>query len=173
LPAGLQAAEGAEGHSELVLNLGKLVNLLLVLAVLVWVVRKPLANFFASRTHAIREQLAEAQKARQEAEAKLAQIEASMSSLDDELRRIREDAEREAQEEYERQVAAAEKDAEKLIARARQEIDGMTRAAQAGLKEHAAGLSVELAQARIRSEMTAEDHERLFARFVSKVGGQQ
>jgi F-type H+-transporting ATPase subunit b len=173
MPQGLWAAEGVEGRSELVLNLGKLINLLLVVTVLVWVARKPLASFFASRTQAIRDQLAEAQKARQDAEARLAHIEASMSSLDDELRQIRENAEQEAHEEYQRLVAAADKDSEKIVARARQEIEGMTRAAQVELKEQAAELSVALAKTRIQSEMTDEDRARLFARFVSKVGGEQ
>lgn len=173
LPPSIWASEAAGGRSDLVLNLGKLINLLLVIGVLVWVGRKPLATFFAGRTQAIRDQLAEAQKARQEAEAKLARIEASMSSLDDELRQIRENADREAQEEYRRLVAAAEKDAEKIVARAREEIAGMTRAAQIELKEHTAELSVQLAKARIQEEMTDEDRRNLFTRFIGKVGGQQ
>jgi F-type H+-transporting ATPase subunit b len=170
-PGGVFAAEETAGHSELVLNIGKLINLLLVLTVLVWAARKPLASFFANRTQAIRDQLAEAQKARQEAEAKLAQIESAMSSLDDELHQIRESANREAQEEYKRLVAIAERDSEKIVERARQEIEGMTRAAQLELREHVAELSVQLAKNKIQAEMTEEDRERLFDRFVSKVGG--
>jgi len=171
LPGGVLAAEGEGGRSELWLGIGKLTNLILVIAVLVWVARKPLAGFFAGRTEMIRQQLAEAQRARVEAEAKLAEIEASMSSLDQELREIKETAEKEAWDEYQRLVAAAEHDAEKAIDRARREIDGMTRAAQMELKEHAAALSIQLATERIRNEMTQEDRNRLFERFVAKVGG--
>ena len=167
------AAEAAEGTSRWVLDAGKLINLVLVIAVLVWAARKPLANFFAARTQGIRQQLEEAQAARREAEARLAEIEKSMSSLDDELRRIRETAELEAQEEHRRLVAAAERDAGKLIDRARQEIEGMTRAARLELKGHVAELSVQLAKQRIQSEMTEEDQRRLFDRFVEKVGGRR
>jgi F-type H+-transporting ATPase subunit b len=173
LPALVWAAEGEEGGSELWLGLGKLANLVLVVGVLVWVARKPLANFFVVRTQTIREQLAEAQKARQDAELRLAEIEAAMSGLDRELEDIRNAAEKEAQEEYQRLVAAAEGEAEKIIDRARREIDGMTRAAQLELKAHASELAVKLAKEKIASELTQEDRDRMFDRFVAKVGGKE
>jgi F-type H+-transporting ATPase subunit b len=172
-PLGAWAAEGAEGKSELLLNLGKLFNLGVVVAVLVWVGRKPLANFFVGRSQAIHDQLEEAQRARRDAEARLAEIESSMSSLDDELRKIREQAEQESQQEYQRVVALAEQDAANIVERARREIDGMTRAATMELKEHAASLSVQLAKDKIQTEITDEDRSRLFDRFVAKVGGSQ
>lgn len=127
------------------LGIGKFANLILVVAVLVWVARKPLANFFSSRTQGIHEQLAEAQRARKEAETKLAEMESRMSRLDDEIREIKIAAEKEAQEEYRRLLTAAEQDAEKIIERSKQEIEGITRAAQQELKLHVAELSVKLA----------------------------
>jgi F-type H+-transporting ATPase subunit b len=171
LPGLALASESGGGRSELWLGIGKLTNLILVIAVLVWVGRKPLAAFFAGRTEAIREQLAEAQRARAEAETKLAEIEASMSSLDHELQQIKETAEKEAWDEYQRLLTVAEQDAAKTLERARREIEGMTRAAQIELKEHAASLSIQLATEKIRSEMTDEDRSRLLERFVAKVGG--
>jgi len=152
--------------------LGRLFNLALVVGILVWVARKPLQNFYANRTQTIREQLAEAQAARKEAEAKLAEIEARMSRLDDDLREIKEQAEKEAQEEYQRLLSVAERDAGKIIERARQEIEGMTRSAQLDLKARVAELSVQLAEEKIRREITDEDRGRLFTSFVTKLGGE-
>jgi len=152
------------------LDLGRVFNLLVVVGVLVLIARKPLLNFFSGRTQAIREQLAEAQKARMEAEAKLAEMEGRMAHLDDELREIKNSAEKEARDEYQRLLAAAEQDADKIIGRARQEIEGLTRAAQLELKLHAAELSVKLAEEKIQNEITDADHGRLFARFVTKLG---
>jgi F-type H+-transporting ATPase subunit b len=173
LPLGAWAAENAGDRWGPWLEIGKLANLVLVVAVLVGVARKPLANFFAGRSKAIRDQLEDAQRARREAEAKLAEIDLRMSSLDDELREIRAAAEREAQEEHQRLIAAAERDAERIVEGARREIDGMTRAAQLELKAHAAELSVQLAKEMIRNEITDNDRNRLFARFVAKVGGRE
>jgi F-type H+-transporting ATPase subunit b len=155
------------------LEIGRFTNLLLVVAVLVYFGRKPLASFFASRSQAICAQLMEAQKARLEAEARLNEINLRMSSLDDELRQMKTVAEIEAREEHERLVASADREAEKILERARQEIEGLTRAAQLELKAHVAALSVQLAGREIRDGMTVEDERRLFARFVDKVGGRE
>jgi F-type H+-transporting ATPase subunit b len=171
LPAALLAAENAEGGWGSLMNIGKAANLLLVVAVLVLVIRKPLTNFFAGRGQLIKDQLAEAQKARLAAETRLAEINARMSSLDDELREIRSAAEREAQEGYQRLTAEAERDALKIIEQARREIESMTRTARCELKAHVSALSVQLAQQKIQSEMTAEDRGRLFTRFVDSLGG--
>jgi len=155
------------------LGFGRLFNLLLVAGVLVWATRKPLTSFFAGRTRAIREQLAEAQEARREAEAKLAEMQLRMSRRDDELREIKEAAEKESEDEYRRMMAAAESDAEKIIERSRTEIEGMARAAQLELKAHVAELSIRLAEERLQREMTEEDRGRLFERFVTRLGEQQ
>jgi len=167
------SAAGKGGKWGVWLDIGRLFNLVLVAVVLIWVTRKPLARFFAGRTQAIHEELAEAQRAREEAEAKLAEFESRMSRLDDELKEIRDSAEKEAQKEYERLVAAAEKDAEKAIERSRKEIDGMTQAAQQALRNHAAELSVRLAEETIRKEITDADHQRLLAGFVTRLGEKQ
>jgi F0F1-type ATP synthase membrane subunit b/b' len=96
-----------------------------------------------------------------------------MSSLEDELLAIRAAAEREAQQEFRLLTANAERDAQKILDRARGEIEGMTRAAQLELRAHAAELSVRLAQQKIQSEMTEDDHSRLFTRFVAGLGGKE
>jgi F-type H+-transporting ATPase subunit b len=167
-----EAALAAEGGSKwgAWLAIGKVFNLGLVIFVLVWITRKPLKEFFASRTLSIQEQLLQAQRAREEAETKLAEIEARMKHLDDELQQIKAGAEQEARQEYDRLIAEAERDAEKIIDRARQEIDGLMRAAHMELKAHVAKFSVQLAEQKIRAEITEEDQSRLFGNFVNQLG---
>jgi F-type H+-transporting ATPase subunit b len=139
----------------------------------VWVARKPLASFFAGRAQSIQEQLAAARKAREEADAKLAEIESQMSHLDEQLRDLGVAAEKEAQDEYQRLLAETQRDADKIVERARQEIEGLTRTAQMELKAHVAELSVRLAEEGIRREITDQDRDRLFMRFVTKLGAKQ
>ena len=167
----LAAEEGGKWGIWLVV--GRFFNLFLVVAVLIWAGRRPLSNFFANRTQGIREQLEDAQRARAEAEAKLAEIQSRMSSLDAEIREIKATAEREANEEYKRMLAAAEQDAEKIIERSRQEIEGITRAARQELKLHVAELTIKMAEEKIRGEITEADRRRIFSKFVTKLGGDQ
>ncbi|NWG14301.1 MAG: ATP synthase F0 subunit B [Acidobacteria bacterium] len=167
----LLAAEGSEsGWGGVWLFIGRVANLAVVAILLVWVARKPLANFYASRTESIREQLAEAQRARADAEARLAAIESRMSRLDQELSEMKAASEQDARAEYARLTEAADEEARKVVARARHEIAGMTREAYLGLKAHAAALAVEVAEKRIREVMTDEDHNRLVSKFVSGLG---
>jgi ATP synthase F0 subunit b len=172
LPANALASEESNKWG-IWLDIGRVFNLALVVGLLVWATRKPLANFFSGRTQAIREQLEEAQKARKNAEEKLAEIESRMSRLDDELQEIKNSSEKEARKEYQRLVEAAGQDAEKALERSRQEIDAMTRTARQELKLHAAELAVKLAEEKIRGEITDADHERLLARFVTGLGEKQ
>jgi len=168
----LAAAEGGDKWG-ILLTIGRFFNLALVLGIVAWIARKPLAEFFVTRTQSIHEQITEAEKVRRESEAKLAEIQSRMSHLDEELKALKESAEREAQAEYQRLIAVAERDAQKIIDRARQEIDGMMRAARLELKTHAGELSVQLAEEIIRREITDEDRGRIFARFVTRLGVKQ
>jgi F-type H+-transporting ATPase subunit b len=163
----LLAAEGAESGWGIWLFVGRLFNLAVVVGLLVWVARKPLANFYASRTESIREQLAEARRARAEAEAKLAEIEGRMSRLDQELGEMKAAAEKDAEQEYRRLAEAADEEARKIIGKAKEEIDGITREAYLELKAHAAELAVSLAGQKIKGQITAEDRRRLFENFLA------
>ncbi len=164
----LHAAEGAEsGWGGALLFIGRVFNLAIVIGLLVWVARKPLANFYASRSESIREQLAEARRARLEAESKLAEMETRMSRLDQELGEMRAAAEKDAEQEYRRLVDTAEEEANKIVFKAKEEIDGITREAYLDLKSHAADLAVNLAGQKVRGQITDEDRRRLFENFLA------
>ena len=167
------AAASEEQGWGILLTVGRLFNLALVVWILARLLKKPLASFFESRTQSIREQFAEAEQARREAESKLAEIESRMSRLDLELAEMRQSAEKEAQEERQRVLLEADRDAERIIHRARQEIDGLTKIAQQDLRTHAAQLSVRLAEEQIRSDIKDEDRQNLFAGFLQGLGGKK
>jgi F-type H+-transporting ATPase subunit b len=172
-PEAAFAAEAANKWGIWRTVVGPFFNLFFVAGVLVWALRKPMATFFSQRTRAIQDQLAEAQEARRAAEAKVAEIESKMGRLDEELKEIKQNAEKEAQEEYARMNATAEHDVQKIVDRARQEIEGLTRAAQKELKAHIAELSVQMAEEKIRAEINDADRGRIFTKFVTKLGGKQ
>jgi F-type H+-transporting ATPase subunit b len=163
----LLAAESAGSGWGIWLFVGRVFNLAIVVGLLVWVARKPLANFYASRAESIREQLTEAQRARAEAEARLAEIEARMSHLDQELVEMKVAAEKEAEVEYKRLINAADEEARKLIGRAKEEIDGISREAYLDLRAHAAELAVSLARQNIQGQITDDDRHRLFENFLA------
>jgi F-type H+-transporting ATPase subunit b len=110
----------------------------------------------------------EAQKARQEARSKLAEIEARLAKLDSEIDGIRAAAEKEGAAEVERLKAAAEEDSRKIVAAAEQEIAAAAKAARRQLTAYAADLAVGLAQKQIRVDSATD--QSLVRSFSGQLG---
>src|SRR5207247_9845588 len=125
VPEVVWGAEAGQQKWGVFLTLGRFFNLAVVVGILMWVARKPLASFLVSRTQSIQEQLSEAQHVRREAEAKLAEVQSGMSRLHNELRALKETAERAGQGTYRRLVAEAARATQKIVGSARREMGGM------------------------------------------------
>ena len=139
-------------------------NFVVIGGAIVWAGRKFLPGIFRDRTAAIQKAMQEAQKASEEARAKLAEIESRLQKLDIEIGAIRDAAEKEGAVEEKRIQAAAEEDARKIIAGAEQEIAAAAKAARRQLTAHAADLAVGLAQKQIHVDAaTDQGLERNFA----------
>jgi len=166
----LQAAESAH-ESGVPEWIPKTVNLLIFLGFLYFLLRKPAASFFATRSGAIREELEKAKHEKAEADAKLAEVEARLSRLAVEQDEIRAESEREAEAEHGRIAARAEEEARKIGETAEREIDGALKAARAELQRFAAEKAVELAEGTIRAEMTDDDRKHLVDQYAEQIGG--
>ena len=124
-------------------------NFLVIAALIIWAGRKFLPGILRDRTAAIQKAMQEAQKASEEARRRLAEIESRLQRLDVEIGRMRDAAEKEGEAEEARIKAAAEEDAQKIVAMAEQEIIATVKAARRQLTAHAADLAVGLAQKQI------------------------
>ena len=161
-----EAALAAEGS---VIDLPKIINFTIVATIIVLAVRKPLGSYLTARAEAIREQLAEARAAREHAASARDRARKQAATLDDEVETARRRIAEAAVEEGRRIVARAEEQAEKISAAAKAELDKEVRAAERRLSAGAAGAAVRLARARLRTEMTDEDHRRLVASGVAAI----
>lgn len=164
------ASEGSAGAGWGVLDtVGRIVNLSILLGILFLALRKSLPVIFANRREGIRAALGEARRARQELEAKLQLIEEKMSRLDAELESIRKAAEQEAEEERRLLLEVTQREADKIVAAARQGIDGLTRTAEKELRRFAGELAVDLAETRLRHDVGEADQKKMFEKFVNKL----
>jgi F-type H+-transporting ATPase subunit b len=158
----LAAEEGSQSLIEFNGSLlVQLVSFLLLLAVLFRFVYRPLIATLEARTGAIKQQLAEAQAAREAAQRQLAEFEAKLQAAQAEAQTVREQAQREAAETRERLTAAARQEATRLIEAARAEIQQDVRRAKAELRGEVGALAVEIAERLIQRSLHGEDHERL------------
>jgi F-type H+-transporting ATPase subunit b len=148
--------------------LSVLLNFGVVAGLIFWLSKKNLPGIFRSRTEFIQKALAEAHQASQEANRRLADIEARLSQLGVEISEMRAAADKEAAEEEARIKAAAAEDARKIVQSAEQEIAAAAKSARRELTAYAADLAVSLATKQIKVE-SATDQElvRSFARQLS------
>jgi F0F1-type ATP synthase membrane subunit b/b' len=150
----------------------KLINLTIFLAILYLLLRKPTREFFRRRLASVRETLDRAAREKQEATAKMAELDARLNRLDADLREIEAQSEHEAAAERVRMDAEARRDVEKIRETATREVEAAKQVALADLRAFAATTAVDMAEQMIRREMTPADDVKLVARVgeeMSKV----
>ena len=145
-----------------------LLNFAVVAGAILWASKKYLPAMFKNRTASIQQAMAEARKTSEEANRRLADIEARLSNLGKEIEEMRVAAENEAAAEEARTKAAAIEDARRIVESAEQEIAAAARAARRDLTAYAADLAVSLARKQIHVDAgTDQDLIRSFARQLS------
>jgi len=160
------AAGDAAGEHDL---LYRVVNFVLLIAVLVYFTRKPLQQFFADRRHQIQDELARAAELRQRAEERHSKWQRRLAELETELESIRAASRARAERERQEILEAANAAAERIKAAARAAIDQELRRASDQLREEASDLAVELAAEMLREQVTAQDRDRLLDEFIERV----
>jgi F-type H+-transporting ATPase subunit b len=140
-----------------------------LILVLVVVLVKVVPGMFRKRTETLQKELTQAQAATQDANHRLAAVEARLSRLDGEIDAIRLQAERDAVEDAKRVHANFETERERIVASAEQEIAATQSAAQRELKKFAADLAIDQAMRRI--QLSAETDRALVQDFGKGLSG--
>jgi F-type H+-transporting ATPase subunit b len=163
------AAEGAEHADSWMPVIAKTFNLAILIGVLTYFLRSPLVTYLRTRSEAIRKGLVDAAALRVEADARLAEVRARLTTLPGELATLRQQGTDELAAERVRLAEATTVARERVVARTRREIEMQARVAHRNLLEYTAELSVVIAKARIEREMTAADQVRLLDRYATEV----
>lgn len=166
---GGEAAEHGEEHGGLSGLLWPFANFVVLVFGLNKFLRQPITDYLAGRSTQIRKDLVEAAELNRTANAQLADVDRKMKALPGELEALKKRGAEEIVAEEERIASAAAADRARLLTQTKREIEVRLQAAQRELSEHAATLAVDLAQARLKTEMTAADHTRLVERYVQQV----
>ena len=139
----------------------KFINLAIFITVGIVILRKPLANALASRREGIQRELLKAQEERDSAAKDLADAEELVAHLDRDVEALKLEARREADEERQRQLAAALQETERLRVQAAREMDLARKVARKELKEFLAKRSVEMATESLVQQLRPEDDLQL------------
>jgi F-type H+-transporting ATPase subunit b len=172
-PALLLAEQSESGGLLGNLTLWRVINLLVFAIIVVYILRNKIkiGQVFDNRGAGIARELEQAKRDKQQAQERLAELEARLGRLDQEVAEIRASAERESAREAERIKQQADADAEKIRQMAQREIEGAMRGARGELQAFVAEQSVAIAESIIRREIRPEDNTRMMNKFIDELEG--
>ncbi len=167
------ASEG--GHEGGLISLDKslivqAINFLILLFILKRLLYKPFLAKMGERTQAIQKSLDEAQAARAEATRQQEENETRLRAAHAEAAAIRAQAMKEASEEQKRLVEAARAESQRLVESAKAQLDADVRRAREELRREVADLATAVAEKLVRRSLRDEDHRRIVAEAITKVG---
>jgi len=168
--AALAADEGgkpAEGPAEIF----KWINFAIVAVALAWFFAKKGGPWFRDNAKNISSAITRAQAAKAEADRQLNEAEQRLARLEEEVRALRIEAEKEGAAEAERIRALAKSDLEKVGVAVKREIEAAERAARLELKALAAKLAVDGAESLVAKQLTPQTQDALIAGFVKSLQG--
>jgi F-type H+-transporting ATPase subunit b len=168
------AAEG-EGHRSGLISVDwslavQMFNFIVLLLILKRLLYKPLVAKMEERTAAIKKSLDEAEAARAEAARQREENEARLRSAHAEAAAIRAQALKEAGDEQRRLVEAARAESQRLIDTAKAQMEADVRRAREELRREVTDLATAVAEKLVRKSMRAEDHRRIVADAIGRIG---
>jgi F-type H+-transporting ATPase subunit b len=174
-PAFGESAEHGEGTHETPIKTwestdwARVLNFAILAGVLFLIVRKPASQMLNDRITGIREQLAELEAKKQEAEKELAVYNEKLTQLGKEAEKIMGEYIRQGNEAKDRILAEAKSSAEKLEEKAMKNIEHEFKQAKLKLQAEITEKALERAQTKIISRISSEDQDRLVDEYLEKV----
>jgi F-type H+-transporting ATPase subunit b len=147
----------------------KVINFLILMAIFIKVLKKPVGNFLRNRQSKVRQALEDAEKARVEAGRRMQEYERRLAHLDEEIDEIHRTLKEEGEREKARIIQEAERMAEEIKAQAQATTEQEIRVAQQILREEVADLAVQLAEEILKKSMSKSDQKKLVEQYVDQM----
>lgn len=143
---------------------------LIVVSLIVWKGGPAVRNMWNGRIERIANEVSEAESTRQQAEAKLREVEQRIADVDQERDRIRRDAEQTAASLTSQIAARAQAEAEEIRRRAAADADALRAQAGADLQAEIAKAAVEAAEAIVARSLDTATQRQLVESYIAQVG---
>lgn len=149
----------------------KFINLAIFIAILAYLLKKPLSEGFKAKREEIRADLIKAEEEKKAALAELTSAEAKLVSLDAEKSKVLADARAEADAEKARLAAEAEAEVKRLQDSTSGEIARLAAASKNELRRFSAQESIRLAEEKLRGQINSDTDSRLVKAGIQSIGG--
>ena len=166
-----RAEQGGSSAEKSVGNSFKWIHFVIIAIAVYWLFKKILPPYFRRNADKISAAITKAAAAKAEAERQLKDAATKLTSLEHEVAKFRDQAQKDAAAELERLRRMAKLDIEKVGIAAKAEIDAAERAARVELKALAAKLAVDRAESLVAKQMTPAVQEGMINNFVQSLQG--
>ncbi len=174
--AGLAFGSSGAEHGEAAAHQGwaasdwqRVLNFAILVAVLIYFVRKPASEALNGRIDGIKQELSSLETRKKEAEEKLAEYNRRIASLDKEAEDIIAQYRKQGEAARERILRESEKTAAKLEEQAKKNIEQEFKNAKAKLQEDILRKALEKAETLVKEKITTDDQDRLVDEYLDKV----
>ena len=173
--AGAAIASAGGGHEAaapkgwVITDTYKVMNFVVLAAALFYIAKKPVKEFFSSRTTGIKEELETLEQKKAESEKILAGYAEKIAALDQEADRIVADYVAQGEAAKERILAEAEAQAIKLEEMAKRNIEQEFKNAKNELRQEIVEKALAKAEVLVKESISKEDQDRLVDDYLTKV----
>ena len=147
----------------------RVMNFAVLAIALIFILRKPMSQALRSRIKVIKEQLADLETRKAEAEEKLAGYNEKLAQLEKEAENIVADYIKQGNEAKTRILKEAQSSAEKLKAQAKRNIEHEFEQAKLKLQEEIFETSLAKAEEIIKNKISEDDQDRIVDEYLKKV----
>jgi len=147
----------------------RILNFLILAAIIFKVARKPLKGFLADKKGEAQETLEQLEEAKTKAETELAEIKTKLAEADQEIERLLAHLSEMAVKHQQRILDDAQVRAESIIAGAKAAAEGELNRARESLTLEVGGEIIALASQKLRERLTPEDHQRILSETVARM----
>ena len=144
-------------------------NFFLLFGILYYFLGKQVKGFLVERKAGIERSIESARVTREQAERRFNEYEAQLKMIDQEISKIRGEAEAERGRLHERLEQEAKSVSNRIVQQAKRTIDLETAQAKATLRREASLLALELAEEQLKNQLDQNDHRRLVEEYIEKV----
>ncbi len=167
--ASAASGEGGGGKGWVATDTYRVMNFVVLLAALIFILRKPISQALSSRIKSIKEQLESLETQKAEAEKKLAQYNEKLSQLESEAEKIVQGYIQQGNEAKAKILKEAEATAEKLQVQAKRNIEHEFSKARQELQRDVVEKSLAQAEEMLKKTITDKDQDKLVNEYLDKV----
>ncbi len=150
-------------------QLAGLVNLSILIGVLVYLLKKPIAEAFVRKQKEVADAIENAKRKEEEAERKVKEVEERLASLKSEIEQILNKTDEAANMEKEKIIKKAHEEAEKIKKMAELSIENRMKTAKREIKEYIATLAVKTAEEKIINSLSEKDIEKSYEKYLEEL----